>query len=423
MRYSYNNFLYSLFHQTQSSPFIYKLYSVKDTLEVLNLGGNHLSDLPRELLGFRKLRILFLGSNDFTEVPSFLGLMSSLYMLSFKSNKLRIVSDESLSPSIGWLILTDNLLEQLPAAIGKLTGLRKLMLANNRLSGLPIELSLCRELELIRLSRNNLSVFPEWIFEMPKLAWLALSGNPASDISNAEISNIVPSETLTLGEVIGEGASGVVYKVESTRGVFTYDASRFNGVAVKLFKGDCNSDGHPSDEVYVSGRVGFDSTNVLPVLACIAEVQSLDRATVTDKNAIKYGLVFPLIPPDCIVLALPPSFSSVTRDIYPAETVFSTAIGIKILRGLASAGAYIHDKGIMHGDIYGHNIHVYSDGEPILVDFGAATAYGHFSSGSKRSKFEALDVRAFGCIIEEILERITDTTAAPADIMELKDRC
>lgn len=84
------------------------LLPFKDSLEFINLGGNHLSSLPDELALFQKIQILFFAGNSFETVPTVLGQLPALYMLSFKGNKLRIIAEESLSPSIIWLILTDN---------------------------------------------------------------------------------------------------------------------------------------------------------------------------------------------------------------------------------------------------------------------------------------------------------------------------
>lgn len=219
--------------------------ALKDSLEILNLGGNKLTTLPDEVLQFRKLRVLFLGSNEFERIPPLLGRLTTLYMLSFKSNKLVEICNECLSPSVGWLILTDNKLRSLPTTIGRLTGLRKLMLANNDLQSLPPELSLCKEIELIRLSRNKLTEFPSWLFQLPKLSWLALSGNPASSIRApaAESSSVaatpsIPFSSLEVGSVLGQGASGIVYAVgfkntaisDAQHNQFNYDLDRFEGI-------------------------------------------------------------------------------------------------------------------------------------------------------------------------------------------------
>jgi len=51
-------------------------------------------------------------------------------------------------------------------------------LAGNNLEKLPMEMAACKNLELLRISANKLTEFPNWLLELPKLAWLACSGNP-----------------------------------------------------------------------------------------------------------------------------------------------------------------------------------------------------------------------------------------------------
>jgi Leucine-rich repeat (LRR) protein len=121
-----------------------EIFKLRDSLVFLNLGGNSLSFLPDTMLALQKLKILFFAQNKFKNIPVILGKLSSLFMLSFKSNEIDYIDPLSLSPSICWLILTDNEIEILPSSIGKLTGLKKLMLAGNRLSALPEEMCNCQ---------------------------------------------------------------------------------------------------------------------------------------------------------------------------------------------------------------------------------------------------------------------------------------
>ena len=94
------------------------------SLRKLNAAKNALSSLPASFAGLLQLRIAFFLGCDFETVPSVLGRLPRLFMLSFKANKLSAIPEDALSPSIGWLILSDNRLERLPASIGRLGGLR-----------------------------------------------------------------------------------------------------------------------------------------------------------------------------------------------------------------------------------------------------------------------------------------------------------
>ena len=162
-----------------------EIFDLADTLEVLNLSGNRLSELPDDLGRLKKLRILFCSDNEFRHVPAVLGECPALGMVAFKANRIETVEEGALSESLRWLILTDNRIAELPASIGRCVKLQKLMLAGNRLSELPDEMSACVKLELVRLAANRFTEFPEWLFELPGLSWLGLGGNPWAERSEA----------------------------------------------------------------------------------------------------------------------------------------------------------------------------------------------------------------------------------------------
>ena len=104
------------------------------SLTKLDVSLNALKSLPTEVAGLASLRILFSLGNQFEEVPPVLRGLPSLYMLSFKSNKLARIGEEALAPTVAWLILTDNRLTSLPRSIGQCTNLRKCMLTDSRLN-------------------------------------------------------------------------------------------------------------------------------------------------------------------------------------------------------------------------------------------------------------------------------------------------
>lgn len=61
----------------------------------------------------------------------------------------------------------------------------------------------------------------------------------------------------------------------------------------------------------------------------------------------------------------------------------------------------------MHGDLYAHNTLIDEHANTIFGDFGAATIYDR--SGKHAPLFERLDVRAFGCLVEDLLNQSSDT--------------
>jgi serine/threonine protein kinase len=90
--------------------------------------------------------------------------------------------------------------------------------------------------------------------------------------------------------------------------------------------------------------------------------------------------------------------------VYEDGQRFSLAMVLELAQGLASAGEHLHARGILHGDFYAHNVLYRPEGGCMLGDFGAASFYPAQPSGGS-NLFEALEVRAFGCLLGELLER------------------
>jgi serine/threonine protein kinase len=116
------------------------------------------------------------------------------------------------------------------------------------------------------------------------------------------------------------------------------------------------------------------------------------------------ALLLPRIPKGYVSLGNPPSFDTVTRDTYPGTTRFTVSEAMCVLSSLASVGAHLHARGISHGDLYAHNILIDRAAQHVLlVDFGAASFYDALQP--RPLPLEQLEVRAFGCLMDDILSR------------------
>ena len=406
--------------------FPFEVLTLWSSLEHLDLSGNgYLSSLPVEFSCLHRLRVFFCSGNSFTELPEVLGLCSSLSMIGFRNNKIRMVKGSSLPAStLKWLILTGNMIEELPAEIGNCKHLKKLLLSGNLLTDLPREMVACTELELIRIAANRLSVLPDWLLQLPKLAWLGINGNPiCADLeglvfdeslsesstdgvgqlaigshSSAVKTNIaaVRWDALHINHIIGEGASGVIYHAElfadETLGQTTTNPLS-TAVAVKVFKGDLTSDGLPRSEMAAYLHAGTHNC-LIPLVGKVVN---------HPKNA--QALVMQFVNDQYRTLANPPSMQTCTRDVYSLDSQFTLCAALKMATGIASLAAHLHQHGVLHGDLYAHNILADSKGNVFLGDFGAASLISHVDI-LLRTALQRVEVRAFGCLFEELLERV-----------------
>ena len=368
-----------------------EIFDLADSLEILNLSGNALSSLPDDLHRLRHLRVLFCSDNAFTEVPECLGQCQQLSMVAFKANRIHTVSAASLPPLLRWFILTDNQISQLPAALGERPLLQKLMLAGNHLEQLPESLANCKNLELIRIASNRLTHLPDWLLALPSLTWLAYAGNPvemAVEVASNDSTPNIPWSQLALEQVLGEGASGIIRQA-----TWAPPSGPAQPVAVKLYKGSITSDGSPLHEMQACIAAG-QHPNLIKV-----------EGRVVGHPENQAALVMQLIDPSYRNLAALPSLASCTRDIYEPGTRFSADVALRMARGVASVAAHLHQHGITHGDLYGHNILWNEAGDCLLGDFGAASFHATADSLESRA-LQRIEVRAFGVLLGELLERI-----------------
>jgi len=366
-----------------------------------------LCSLPSAMQSLQSLRICFAMGCSFQVIPEVIGTLGSLYMLSFKSNKLEHI--EALAPSIEWLILTDNKLTRLPDKLP--LGLRKMMLTNNRLQSLPPAILACKDLELIRLADNQLASLPEGFLSMPKLSWLALAGNPIVERATPlPPPRWIAAEDLDIQDMVGCGGGGFVH-----RATWKHEPGK-HAVAVKIFRGSGTvTDGDPRHEIDLGSAL--QHPNVIQVIGALAEP--------------KLGLVLELLDTSTKwkELGKPPDFDTCTRDTYVNGTSFTIDGTRRTLRGVAAACAHLHAKKFTHGDLYAHNTLVdAADGEAKVGDFGAAFNYEPIEGTAPAGSIERFEVRAFACMAEEMQERIADAESAEAvsfcsGVSRLVERC
>ncbi|MCG7499315.1 leucine-rich repeat-containing serine/threonine-protein kinase [Vibrio sp. Of7-15] len=367
------------------TEFPLEILSLSDTLEILDLSNNQLSELPQEITQLDNLRIIFMSNNHFTELPEVLGQCTKLEMVGFKSNQIAHVPEASLPLQLRWLILTDNQIVTLPQSLGERPRLQKLALAGNKLTHLPDSMRQLTNLQLLRISANSLSSFPEPLLHLPKLAWLAFSGNPFCQVEgNSDSVPTISSDSYVISQLLGQGASGVI-----SQAAWLDNPHHFpEHVAVKVFKGEVTSDGYPSDELLACLKTGFHP-NLVKSIAQVLEPDHL-------------ALVMELIPSAYKNLGLPPSLETCTRDTFVRGYSLSVDSIAVIVQQMLDVFSHLHKNKVCHGDLYAHNVLVNEQAQMIFGDFGAASVYENLPV-DVQDKVRQIEMRALGYFIEDLL--------------------
>ncbi|MGV7032452.1 leucine-rich repeat-containing protein kinase family protein [Methylobacterium symbioticum] len=384
-----------------------EIFGLADTLEVLDLGPGSLTDLPADLGRLARLRVLFGSGNRFARLPPALGDCAALSQIGCRGSGIAEVPAESLPPRLRWLTLTDNRIAALPRAIGERPLLRKLMLSGNRLAALPESLAGAPDLELLRIAANRLDTLPGWIAALPALAWLACAGNPCEPASAAGSATRVPWSAIETGALLGEGASGRVHAALWRRDDDRDGAGR--AVALKLFKGAMTSDGLPEREMTACLTAGAHPHLSGGLGRVVGHPEGLE------------GLLMPLLPAGWRALAGPPSLASCSRDIYAPGLALAPAVGLRLARAAVAGTAHLHAGGLIHGDIYAHNLlWDGTSGDAVLSDFGAASV---LPAGAAGEALQRIETRALGILLDEILDRCRPAPPAVAELRALAQAC
>ena len=371
-----------------------------DHIQIVNASGNFFSSLQDSFYQI-KPRIVFLSNNpNIVQVPPVLSKCIDLRIQAFKNcGNLTYYSNEALAPNLEWNILTCTDLDLLPEEIGvRSPKHRKIALTGNeKLKKLPESLQECKDLELLRYSACGFEQGPaNWILNHPSLCWFSDTSNGShNDVWGYEGEIPIFKRTdLVLEEKFGGNSAGI------------YSIRDFPGQVAKLFDTQITSDGFARDDVLASYELTRDRS--YPQTA---------TGIITATNGDITGIIMKEFPQGYEELGLRPNFETVTRDAYPEDRTFSIPVIYKILESVSGQLSRAHKEGITHGDVYAHNIMAnLSTGAATLSDFGAA---GRFTrEDSQRTK---LEVRAFGILVDELLQRTTDEI--PTRLEAFKNHC
>jgi len=368
-------------------------------LKELNVSGNALTKLPDGISRLTALTNLDISVNKLTTLPDLIGSLKALAVLNAMENKLESLPDglgglvslrrlglkgnelKTLPPSIGnlkllkELFLTDNLLESLPEEIGGCEALVKLQASHNKLESLPASLGTLPHLELLRVACCEIVEIPEAVTASSSLAWLSLATNPTCKPSPrpSRWSGNVKLKDVAINVKLGDGASGEVFSA----------TWKNRQVALKLFRGDRSPDGHSDDEIGIA--CALSDKHLIKVLSRIAD---------------PLGIIMEYV--DGTPMAEKPNSESLLRCRWEKGLSFSLEFVLNVAAGLASALEAMHSKGVIHGDVYAHNVLADTQGKVVLCDYGAA----FYCPRAAAAAYEGHECRAFGLLLRDLLTRM-----------------
>ncbi|MFX1516438.1 MAG: leucine-rich repeat domain-containing protein [Promethearchaeota archaeon] len=159
-------------------------------LNSLIVKNNRLHTLPEEIGDISKdkpwemsIYHMDFSDNDLSTLPATLGNLSSLDRLLVRGNNIETLPEEIGNlQSLFELDLADNKLKYLPKSLGKLSYLNNLNLRSNQLLTLPKELGQLHKLQFLDASYNNLTGLPSTLRGLCNLQELSLENNRIKEI-------------------------------------------------------------------------------------------------------------------------------------------------------------------------------------------------------------------------------------------------
>lgn len=156
-----------------------------DNLRELRLSGNKLASLPGSIGKIKMLRILDVSHNGLSQFPDEIGNLKLLRELYTHHNKIVAFPVVLTAMKLKILNLASNQIVSVPSEIGKLSSLIELRIQHNEIKTLPAEIKHLKLLRKLYLEFNKIERLPIELGELPKLFHLRLHQNQISLLPSA----------------------------------------------------------------------------------------------------------------------------------------------------------------------------------------------------------------------------------------------
>jgi Leucine-rich repeat (LRR) protein len=147
-----------------------------DKVYRLKINRKRLTAFPLEILRFRNLKYLSLGSNRLRWIPGDIGQLRNLEYLDLSKNNIT----------------------EIPPEIGNLTRLRELILYQNEIDSLPPVIGQLKQLEKLDLWENEISGLPEEMKNLTNLKELDLRGILFTEKQHLQFRELLPGVQIHL---------------------------------------------------------------------------------------------------------------------------------------------------------------------------------------------------------------------------------
>lgn len=162
-----------------SSKIVYSLENQTVTKLFLSYCNLTNETIPDELWDLKYLTELVLDNNQLLIYPKQISKFKRLKKLNLQNNQFKVIGKEIANlKNLEYLELSDNPLYTIPAELGKLTKLKSLRLLDSQISSLPTSVpeKSFPNLTILELDFLTMTFLPLWIFKLPSLQFLSLTG-------------------------------------------------------------------------------------------------------------------------------------------------------------------------------------------------------------------------------------------------------